>query len=133
MTHDQAGFFRRGKPYIPGTLSEINDMLGSMILGAPTFIDTSGVFRDRNIESEFNKLVQSFGIVRAKFGEEGYAAMIDLAARAKALFAADQDDTNGKTDQGRALLFEMEDLLNDVRRRRSESKLPDDEGRVTGD
>lgn len=39
---------------------------------------------------------------------------MDLAARAKALFAADQDDTNGKTDEGRALLFEMEDVLRNV-------------------
>ncbi|WP_236694695.1 hypothetical protein [Sphingomonas sp. Leaf343] len=58
---------------------------------------------------------------------------MNLAVRAKALFAADQDDTNGKTDEGRALLFEMKDVLKDVRNRRVREELPDDEGEVTGD
>ena len=105
------------KPYIPASISEINDQLGSMILGAPTFKDATLVFPDRNVESEFYELTEGLGIVRKKLGEEHYTRLIDLAARAKALFAADQDDTNGKTDQGRALLFEMEDVLRDARRK----------------
>lgn len=121
------------KPYIPASLSEINDQLGSMILFAPTFLDRTLVFPDRNIDSEFDTLVKGFDIVRKKLGEERYAALIDLATRAKALFAADQDDTNGKTDQGRALLFEIEDVLRDARRSRVKAKLPDDEGEITGD
>lgn len=121
------------KPYIPSTLSEIYDTLGSMILGAPTFIDRLGDFPNRNIDSEFNKLTQGFGLVRKKLGEERYARLMDLAARAKAQFAADQQDTNGKTDEGRALLFEIEDEIQAARRRRVNAKLPDDEGRITGD
>lgn len=121
------------KPYIPASLSEINDQLGSMILFAPTFLDRTLVFPERNIDSEFDTLVKGFDIVRKKLGEERYAALIDLAARAKALFAADQEDTNGKTDEGRALLFEIEDILRDARRSRVKAKLPDDEGEVTGD
>lgn len=121
------------KPYIPASLSEINDQLGSMILFAPTFIDRTLVFPDRNIDSEFDTLVEGFGVVRKKLGEERYAALIDLAARAKALFAADQDDTNGKTDEGRALLFEIEDVLRDARRSRVKGKLPDDDGEISGD
>lgn len=57
-------------------------------------------FPGSDIDSEFDTLVEGFGVVRNKLGEERYAALIDLAARAKALFAADQDDTNGKTDEG---------------------------------
>lgn len=121
------------KPYIPASLSEIYDLLGSMVLGAPTFKDRTGTFPDRNVESEFHKLTESCGLVRKKLGEERYAALIDLAARAKALFADDQEDTNGKTDQGRALLFEIEDVLQDARRGRVKAKLPDDDGDVTGD
>lgn len=89
------------KPYIPASLSEINDQLGSIILGAPSFKDRLGDFPDWNIDSEFHKLAEGFSLVCKKLGEERYAALIDLAARAKALFADDQDDTNGKTDQGR--------------------------------
>lgn len=121
------------KPYIPATLSEINDLLGSMILDAPTFVDRLGDFPDQNIDSEFLTLTQGFELVRKKLGEERYALMMDLAVRAKALFAADQDSTNGKTYEGRKLLFEMEDVLKDVRNRRIRKKLPDDEGEITGD
>ena len=125
--------YRNPKPYIPASLSEINDMLGSMILGAPTFIDKTGVFAERNVNSEFDKFTQALDIVRKKLGEDRYAKLVDLAARAKALFVADQDNTNGKTAQGRELLFEIEDVLRDARRRRVKARLPDDEGKVTGD
>jgi hypothetical protein len=121
------------KPYIPASLSEIYDTLGSMILGAPTFVDRWGDFPNRNIDSEFNKLTQGFALVRKKLGEERYAKLIDLAARAKALFATDQDDTNGKTDEGRALLFEIEDEIQAARRGRVKAKLPDEDGEITGD
>jgi hypothetical protein len=120
-------------PYIPASLSEIYDLLGSMILDAPTFKDRTGAFPDRNIDSEFHILVESFGVVRKKLGEERYEALVDLAARAKELFAADQEDENGKTDQGYALLFEIEDMIKDARRRRVKAKLPDDDGEITGD
>lgn len=102
--------------------------LGGMILWAPTFVDVSGYFADQNIDTEFHVLVEGFGVVRKKLGEECDAQLLDLAARAKALFAADQDDTNGKTDEGRALLSEMEDVLTAVRRGRVKAKLPDDDG-----
>ena len=121
------------KPYIPSSLSEINDQLGSMILSAPTFIDRLGDFPQRNIDSEFTDLTKGFGLLRNKLGEERYVQLIDLAARAKALFAADQEDTNGKTDEGRALLFEIEDVLRDARRSRVKAKLPDDDGEISGD
>ena len=104
-----------------------------MILGAPTFIDRLGDFPDRNIDSEFKMLADGFDVVRKKLGEERYAALIELASRAKALFADDQNDTNGKTDQGRALLFEIEDIIQAARRRRTKEKLPDEDGEVTGD
>lgn len=125
--------FFEPRPYIPASLSEINDLLGSMILDAPTFVDRLGDFPDWNIDSMFDKLYRGLDVVRKKLGEDRYAALLDLAQRAKALFAADQDDTNGNTDLGRALLFEMEDVLRDVRNRRTKAKLPDEDGEITGD
>ncbi|MBU3078370.1 hypothetical protein [Sphingomonas quercus] len=120
-------------PYIPQTLSEIYDLLGSMVLNAPTFTDDTGYFPERNIGSRFHQLTEGFGMVREKVGEEHYAALMDRAARAKALFAADPEDANGKTDQGRPLLHEIEDIIQSVRRRRVVTKQKDDEGEVTGD
>lgn len=133
MSGDQPNPYYNPNPYIPASLSEIDDQLGGMILWAPTFVDVTGYFANQNIDTEFHVLVEGFGVVRKKLGEERYAQLLDLAARAKALFVADQDDTNGKTDEGRALLFEMEDVLTAVRRGRVKAELPDDDGEVTGD
>lgn len=120
------------KPYIPASLSEINDQLGSMFLGAPTFKDNTLVFPNRNIESEFHELTEGLGLVRKKVGEERYDQLIDLAMRAKALFAADQNDENGKTDEGRELLCQMQDVLRDIRRGHMKAGSPHDEGEITG-
>jgi len=133
MIDSDAPLYFSGRSYIPASLSEINDQILSMVLDAPTFRDETGVFPERDIDTQFYKLTEGFALVRKKLGEAHYAALIDLAARAKALFAADQDDTNGKTDQGRALLFEMEDMLRDARGSRVKTKLPDDDGEITGD
>ncbi|MBB4839634.1 hypothetical protein HNP52_002703 [Sphingomonas kyeonggiensis] len=121
------------RPYIPASLSEIYDLLGSMVLDAPTFIDQSGSFPDRNVESRFHQLAGGFELVKAKLGETRYASLVELAAQAKALFADDLEDTNGKTDQGRALLFEIEDIIQATRAERTKERLPDEEGNVTGD
>lgn len=133
MTKKQPNSYFSPNPYIPSSLSEIYDLLGAMVLDAPTFIDKCGDFPDRNIDSRFHQLTESYGLMRKKIGEERYAGLIDLATRAKALFAADPEDTNGKTDQGYKLLFEMERIIQDVRNYRSSAKLLDDEGEVTGD
>ncbi len=121
------------KPYIPASISEINDQLGSMFLWAPTFKDKALVFPDRDLESEFYELFEGLGVVRKKLGEQRYTQLVDLAARSKTLFAADQDDNNGKTDEGRELLCQMQDVLRDVRRSRVKAQAPDDDGEISGD
>lgn len=125
--------YRNPNPYVPQALSEIWDLLGSMYLHAPMFLDKTGDFPERNIDSEFHILVESFGVVRKKLGEERYARLIDLVARAKALFAADPEDKTGDTDAGRKLLTEIEDIIQEVRSRRVAAKMKDDEGEVSGD
>ena len=120
-------------PYIPASLSEIYDLLASLVGGAPTFIDESGVFPERNIDSEFHVLTEGFGKVRKKVGEERYAALMQLAAQAKALFSEDQAEDNGKTMQGIALLYEIEDIIQSVRSKRVKAKEKDEEGDVSGD
>ena len=119
--------------YIPASLGEIYDLLGAMILDAPTFTDDSGEFPERNIDTVFRQLTESFGIARKKLGEERYATLIGTAERAKALFLGDPNVDNGKTDQGRELLFEIEDIVQTARRKRVKSKLLDDDGEVSGD
>jgi hypothetical protein len=124
--------YHNPNPYIPASLSEIYDLLASLILWAPTF-DHDGYYPERNPETEFHVLTEGFSKVRTKIGEERYARLMDLAAKAKALFVDDPNDDNGKTDQGRDLLYEIEDIIQAARRRRKAAKLKDDEGEVTGD
>lgn len=119
------------EPYIPQTLSEIQDMLTSMIGGAPTFLSDND--HRRTIDTEFYALDAGFAVVRKKLGEERYAEAIDLSARAKALFLDDPEETNGKTMEGIKLIWALEEIVQDARNRRSKARLKDDEGRVTGD
>ena len=132
MMSDYKSSYYNPDPYVPQSLSEIDDLIGSMWLRAPTFVDETGLFPD-DIDSVFHELVEGFCVVRKKLGEERYAKLIDLAARAKALFAADPEDSNGKANEGRTVLSEIEDVIREVRSRRVRAKLKDDEGEVTGD
>ncbi|HSX56761.1 MAG TPA: hypothetical protein VLG14_15755 [Sphingomonas sp.] len=121
------------EPYVPASLSEIYDFLAVLLGGAPTFVDETGFYPERNIDTRFHQLTEAFAKVRKKLGEDRYAKLIDLAARAKALFVADPNDDNGKTLEGCKLIWEIEDIIQDARKRRVKAKLKDDEGEVTGD
>ena len=97
MSASYANPYYNPEPYVPETLSEINDFLAGLIGGAPTFVDDTGFFPNRNIDTQFAVLIAAFGKVRGKLGEERYAKLIDLSARTKALFLADPNDDNGWT------------------------------------
>lgn len=104
------------EPYVPASLSELYDMLASLVGGAPTFVHE--MFPERTIDSEFDAFCAGLDIVRRKLGEERHAAAIDLAARAKALFLDDPADDNGKTDEGIKLLYQIEDIIQSARKGR---------------
>lgn len=133
MNDNDKSWLPNREPYIPASLSEIYDLMALMVLGAPTFVDKAGHFPEQDIHTVFAMLAGGLDQVRRKLGEERYAQLNELAARAKALFVDDPEDSNGKTDQGRNLLFEIEDIIQDTRKRRVKAKLKDDEGEVTGD
>jgi hypothetical protein len=133
MTGRIVSSYHNPEPYVPESLSELNDYVFPMIGNAPLFKDESGYLPDRSIETEFYGLVEGFGKVRDKLGEQQYAAAIDIAARMKALFleAADEDDP--RTMEGIVLIHELMDIIDAARARRVKAKLTDEEGRVTGD
>lgn len=124
---------RNAGHYIPSSLSAIHDFLATLLGGAPTFIDKTGFYPDQNIDTRFHQLVEAFGKVRSKLGEERYERLMELSAQTKALFLADPNDDNGKTLEGCKLIWEIEDIIQDARKRRVKAKLKDDEGEVTGD
>ena len=49
--------------------------------------------------------------MRKKIGEERYVQCMEMAGRMRALFEADPEDTNGQSQAGRELIFDMEDVL----------------------
>lgn len=103
------------KPYVPQTLGELWDHIGSMVLGAPKFIDTSGFFPDMNIESEYFALVEGLKVVRPQLGEERYAKLVEMAERTKAYFVAAADEDADEVWAGRNLLLEMDEIVSEAR------------------
>ncbi|MEG3179138.1 hypothetical protein [Sphingomonas sp. LT1P40] len=133
MSDSNVNSYHNPEPYIPESLSEIHDFLAGLIGGAPTFVDDTGFYPNQSIDTEFAVLLAAFDKVREKLDEDRYARLVDLAARAKALFEADPDESNGKTLEGCKLIWEIEEIVQDARKRRVEEKLKDDEGRTSGD
>lgn len=112
------------EPYIPQTPGEVWDLLGAMVLDAPRFVDTSGYFPGRNIDTTFHALTEGFGVIRKMLGEERYAKLMALAQQAKALFIDTAEDELDKIRAGCQLLFEMEGVLNEIRRAKPEASTP---------
>ncbi len=102
-------------PYIPQTLGELWDLVGSMVLGAPRFIDTSGFFPEKDINTEYLKLTEGLKVVRPALGDERYAQLVDMAQRTKALFVQAVDEDAEEIWTGRNLLLDMVDIIGDAR------------------
>jgi hypothetical protein len=106
------------KPYIPQTISELWDHLGSMMLNSPKFLDDSGYFPWQNIDTEFFALNESLKILRKKFGEDNYAEMVALSGKMRAHFEADPEDKTEEALMGRDCILAMEDIIKSLRRKR---------------
>jgi hypothetical protein len=99
-------------------MGEVRDYVGSMVLGAPRFIDKTGFYPDQDVNSEFFALIEGFKTIQRRLGEDNYQKAVALAQRAKALFEADPDDKTGDTAKGLECLFEIEDILKAAPRRK---------------
>ena len=108
----------RYRPYIPQNIGELMDKLGSMVLGAPTFKDKTGYFREKNIDTEFFALNEGLLAIRKKLGEERYATLRAMSDKMRPLFEADPEDETGDTQAGREIIHEMEDILKNAANRR---------------
>lgn len=97
--------------YVPRTLGELSDLLSSMLLESPTFVDKSGYFPDKDIDSVFFELNEGLITCRAKLGQHRYETMRALSDEMRAHFETDAEDTNGGAKQGRKLIFEMMEML----------------------
>jgi len=97
--------------YAPETKGELLDMLGSMMLNCPAFVDKTGYFPDRNIDTEFHTLKAGLSNIRKSVGEERYTTLIAIADQMRAHFEADPEDKTEDSLKGRQLILDMEDLL----------------------
>ena len=110
--------YRNPNLYIPKTKGEVRDLLGSMMLTAPTLVDQTGYFSDRSIESEFLALNEGLKLIRRQLGEESYLEMTELSGRMRAHFEADPKDETGETSEGRKCILAMLEILQGASRRR---------------
>ena len=105
------------KMYVPKDVLELLDFLISMLLSAPKFIDKMGYFPHRNLDYIFRQLNEGLNFNRRTLGEERYHQLMGMSDRMRALFEADPDNKTGETRKGRDIIYEMEDILKQVRRK----------------
>lgn len=96
-------------PHIPKTRSQVLDQLSFMLLKSPTFEDPT--FPGRSVETAFLQLNEGLNAIRKKIGEERFETLAALSARTRAHFESDPEDNNGGTREGRKLVNEMIEIL----------------------
>lgn len=97
------------RPYVPQTISEILDLLGSIMLSHPSMEDAD--FPGRSIDTVFATLNEGLGRVSRQLGKERYAKLFELSNRMRTHFESDPDDTNGEARKGYLLIHEMDKVL----------------------
>ena len=110
---------RRGTPqmprsysaYVPETHSELLDELGAMILSSPTFLDRTGYFPEKNIDTEFKALHDGMNANRHRLGEERFRRLTEMSGVVRKLFEADPNDETGDSLKGREVILDMIDLI----------------------
>lgn len=103
------------KPYVPQDPEELVDLIGSMVLDSPRFVDTSGFFPDKNLETVYFALGEGLKAARTDLGEERSATLIEMAERTRSWFAAAADEDADEVWAGRNLLLDMIDLVGEAR------------------
>jgi hypothetical protein len=98
-------------PYIPQERSEVMDHLAGMMLSKPNFLDASGYFPERNIDTEFHALNEGLRIISKRLGEDRYQQLKAMSDQMRALFEANPDEDSDEVRAGRALILEMRDLI----------------------
>lgn len=102
--------------YIPKTVGEIVDQLGSMMLSAPQFKSRLPWAFEENIDSNFYELNEGLKIIRRQLGEEAYAQLVEMSDMMRAHFEADPEDKTEDGIKGRELIDEMTEILRASRR-----------------
>ena len=88
-----------------------------MLLKAPKFIDKTGHFPFQNVGYVFEKLNAGLSHNRLTLGEERYRELMRMSDGMRAYFEADPENKTGETRKGRDIIYEMEKILKEARRK----------------
>lgn len=103
--------------HIAQNIQELLELLTSMLLSAPKFLDKTGYLPFLNIDYVFQQLHEGLAHNRRTLGEERYLELMRMSDRMRAHFDADPENKTGETRKGRDIIYEMEDILRQVRRK----------------
>ena len=104
------------RPYIPKTPGEVMDQLAMMMLKSPTFLDKTGFFPRRNIDSVFVQLNEGLENIRGKMGEARYQELVELSHKMRSLFEADPETKTGETIAAREIIVTMREMIQNRKR-----------------
>ena len=103
--------------HIAQNVQELLELVVSMQLSAPKFLDKTGYFPYRNLDYVFRELHAGLAQNRQALGEERYHRLMRMSDRMRAHFESDPEDKTGETTMGIKIIHEMEDMLMQVRRK----------------
>jgi hypothetical protein len=99
------------KLLIPENISDLKELIASMMLDSPRFVDKSGSMRGKNLDTTFYELDEGLRILRGQLGAERYLKLAEMSKQMRAYFEADPEDETGDAIKGRDLILDMLDLL----------------------
>ncbi len=102
---------------VPKNVPELLEILSSMLVSAPKFVDKTGYFPYRNLDYVFRQLNEGLNFNRPTLGEERHHELTRMPDQMRALFEADPEDKTGETLEGCKIIHQMEDILRQVRRK----------------
>jgi hypothetical protein len=105
------------KMRVPQNIGQLRDLLSTILLSAPKFLDKTGYHPYRDLDYVFQQLLAGLDHNRATLGEERYVQLKGMSERMRALFEADPESKTGETLQGYKIIHEVEDILDEVRRK----------------
>ena len=103
--------------HIPKNIQDILDLLASMLLSSPKFVDKTGYLPFLNLDYVFQELHAGLGHNRRTLGDERYQGLMRMSGQMRAHFEADPENNTGETRKGRDIIYVMEDILRQARQR----------------
>ena len=104
------------KMRVPGTISELSDLLATIVLRAPELQVGLGFPSYRNLNYIFTQLTLGLDANRARLGEARFLELTRMKDEVRALFEADPDDKTGEMHRGCLMINDMDEILRTVPR-----------------